>query len=53
MTSLLKRLIRDEEGATMVEYGVMVALITAICIGTITTLGTQVLAAFDKVVTAL
>ena len=53
MTSLLKRFIRDEEGATMVEYGVMIALITAICVGTITTLGTQVLAAFQATVTAL
>lgn len=49
MTSLLKRLIRDDEGATMVEYGVMIALITAVCIGIITTLGTQVNTAFTTV----
>lgn len=53
MTSLLKRLIRDEEGATMVEYGVMIALICAVCIGIVGTIGQQVLGAFTSVSTAL
>ena len=30
---------RKEEGATMVEYGLMVALIAVVCIGTVTALG--------------
>jgi len=44
---------KKERGATMVEYGIMVALIAAICIAVITTLGGQVQAAFQKIVDAL
>jgi pilus assembly protein Flp/PilA len=53
MKEMIKRFLKDEEGATMVEYGVMVALIAAICIAIITTLGTEIRAAFQAVVTAL
>ncbi len=35
------RFLRDEEGATMVEYGLMVALIAIVCIGAVTTIGTN------------
>lgn len=31
----------DEAGATAVEYGLMVALIAAVIVGTVTTLGTN------------
>ena len=30
---------KDEEGATMVEYALMVALIAAFCVGAVTLLG--------------
>ena len=52
----MKKLInffKDEEGATMVEYGIMVALIAAICVTVITTLGTQVQTAFQTTSDAL
>ena len=49
MINTLHRLIRDEEGATMVEYGIMVALIAAVSIGIIAGLGTQVSTAFTIV----
>jgi pilus assembly protein Flp/PilA len=39
---LIKRFVREEEGATMVEYGLMVALIAVVCIVAVTYLGTQV-----------
>ncbi len=42
--------LRNEDGATAVEYGIMVALIAAVIIGTVVTLGEKILAAFDKVV---
>ena len=42
-----------EEGQAAVEYGVLVALIIAICVAVITTLGTDVSTAFQTVVTAL
>lgn len=38
-TTLLKRLIRDEDGPTAVEYAVMLALVIVVCIAAITTLG--------------
>ena len=44
--------VRDE-GATAVEYGIMVALIAAIIVIVVTTLGTQIQAAFQTVVDAL
>jgi len=52
----MKKLIgffKDEEGATAVEYGIMVALIAAVIITVVTTLGTQIQATFQKVVNAL
>lgn len=42
-----------ERGATAVEYGIMVALIAAVIITVVATLGTQVAAAFTKVSGAL
>jgi len=49
MITMLMNLVRDDEGATMVEYGIMVALIAAICITVITTLGQNVSNAFSTV----
>lgn len=49
MKKRLMQLWKDEEGATMVEYGVMVALIAAVSIVIIGPLGEKVLAAFTAV----
>lgn len=52
----MKKLIaflKDEEGATAVEYGIMVALIAAVIIITVQILGQQILAAFTTITTAL
>lgn len=46
---VLAKILRDEHGATMVEYGVMVALIAAVCIAVVTTLGQNVSNAFSTV----
>jgi pilus assembly protein Flp/PilA len=43
----------SEDGATAVEYAVMVALIIATCIATIGTMGSEVNATFDTVTNAL
>ncbi|RKP43819.1 Flp family type IVb pilin [Trinickia fusca] len=48
-----KRFVRDEEGATMVEYGLMVALIAIVCIGAITTIGTTLNAVFSDIAAKL
>ena len=39
-----------EDGATAVEYGLLVALIAAVIIGVVATLGTSVLAAFNSMI---
>jgi pilus assembly protein Flp/PilA len=39
----------DEEGATMVEYALMVALIAVICIAAVTFLGRQASNTFSRV----
>jgi pilus assembly protein Flp/PilA len=44
-------LFKDEEGATAVEYGIMVALIAALIIATVGFLGTDVNDAFTTVET--
>lgn len=49
----LQRLVQDEEGATAVEYGVLVALIIAAVVVIIGTLGEQISSAFQSVVTEL
>ena len=45
----LRRLWRDEEGATAVEYGLMVALIAVVIIIAVTTLGTNLNTTFTNV----
>jgi pilus assembly protein Flp/PilA len=49
----MKRFIQEEEGATAVEYAVMLVLIIIVCIGAITLVGSKANNAFDKVATAL
>lgn len=53
MLSFVKRFLREEEGATMVEYGLMLALIAAVCIGIVTTLGTSIQSMFQDVSAAV
>ena len=49
MTKLFKKFIRDEEGATAVEYAIMVALIGAVAIAAVTFLGGEVSREFSEV----
>jgi pilus assembly protein Flp/PilA len=42
-------MLRNDDGATMVEYGIMVALIAAVCITLVVTLGGKVSSAFSSV----
>ena len=48
MTQFLKQLIAEEEGATMVEYALMIALIGAALIGTVMTLSGNIGTAFTN-----
>ncbi len=52
----MKRLmsfLRDEEGATAVEYGIMVAAIAAIIVSTVYAVGVKVHAGFSAVNVAM
>ena len=44
---------RQDKGATAVEYGLLVALIAAVIVVIVATLGKQISGAFQTVVTAL
>jgi pilus assembly protein Flp/PilA len=49
----VKNKLESEKGATAVEYGLLVALIAAVIIGVVATLGTQILNAFTTVTSNL
>ena len=51
--SSVKRFLVSEDGPTAVEYAVMMALIIVVCIGTVTTVGTNANTKFGKVKDAL
>lgn len=53
MIKKLMNFFKDEEGAAMVEYGLLVALIAVICIGAVTAVGGGVQGTFNAVVGAL
>ena len=41
MTNLFSRFVRDESGATAIEYGLIAALIAVVVIGAVTAVGTK------------
>lgn len=45
----VKRFARDEDGATLVEYGLLVGLLSVVAIASIILVGKFVNGAFDKV----
>jgi pilus assembly protein Flp/PilA len=53
MLRLINLLHREEKGAALVEYGLLVGLIAVICVVAVTTLGTEVSAAFSTIASAL
>ncbi len=53
MVSTLRKLWKDEEGATAVEYGLMVAAIAAVIVIIVFSLGKTVSSTFEKVNTSI
>jgi pilus assembly protein Flp/PilA len=53
LKTLWVRLVKDEEGATMIEYALLAALISIVAITAITGVGKQVDTNFKAVETAL
>ncbi len=49
MKNLLVRFVRNESGATAIEYGLIAGLIAVVIIGAVTAVGTDVQAAFQKI----
>jgi pilus assembly protein Flp/PilA len=49
MSVLFYRFIKDESGATAIEYGLIAALIAVAIIGTVSTLGGKLSNTFTKV----
>jgi pilus assembly protein Flp/PilA len=53
MLNLISSFARDDSGAAAVEYGLLVALIAAVIVVTVATLGTKVEAGFQSICTSL
>ena len=47
--SFLTRFLRDEEGATAIEYGLIAALVSVVIIGALTLLGGNLEATFQTI----
>ncbi len=53
MTNVFARFVKDESGATAIEYGLIAALIAVVCIAVMTQIGTALQARFQEIATAL
>lgn len=53
MLSSITRFLRDEEGATAIEYGLIAGLIAAVLVGVLTGLGTQIKVKFNEILVKL
>jgi pilus assembly protein Flp/PilA len=53
MRNLVTRFAKDESGAALVEYGLLVGLIAVVCIVAVTNVGAAVNTLFGYVATAL
>lgn len=49
----IQSMLKDEKGATMVEYALMVALIAVVCLIAVTNVGTGANTMFGNIATAL
>ena len=50
---MLKRFLKDESGATAIEYGLIAALVSVVIIGTITIVGDNLVLTFTEIGDAL
>ncbi|MFN3673518.1 MAG: Flp family type IVb pilin [Bosea sp. (in: a-proteobacteria)] len=49
MTNLINTFIKNESGATAIEYGLIASLVAVVSIGAMTTVGTQLKLVFEKI----
>ncbi len=52
MSKFATRFIKDESGATAIEYGLIAALIAVVIIGAVTSVGTSLRTTFNNVANA-
>jgi pilus assembly protein Flp/PilA len=53
MNKLITRFLRDDSGVTAIEYGLIAALISVVCIAAMTFAGQQLLAVYTNIGNAL
>jgi pilus assembly protein Flp/PilA len=53
MSKFVSRFVKNESGATAIEYGLIVALIAVVIIGAVTTVGTNLSTKFNTVATSI
>lgn len=53
MRQAIEQFVRDEEGATAIEYGLIAGLIAVVIILAVTNVGTRVRGVFDAIAAAL
>lgn len=53
MKSLVSRFVKDESGATAIEYGLIAALIALVIIGAVSTIGQTLLTKFQAINTGI
>ena len=53
MSKFVSRFVKNESGATAIEYGLIVALIAVVIIGAVTTVGTNLGTKFNTVASSV
>ncbi|MGA0594339.1 Flp family type IVb pilin [Enterovirga sp. CN4-39] len=53
LSRITKTFVRDDSGATAIEYGLIAALIAVVIIGALSTIGTNLNTAFNTIGTSL
>jgi pilus assembly protein Flp/PilA len=53
MSELISRYVKDQSGATAIEYGLIAALISVVIITAVTAVGTNLSGKFNTIATAL
>ena len=53
MKNIVTRFVKDESGATAIEYGLIAALISVVIIGVLSTIGTNLNTKFNTIATKL
>ncbi len=49
----IRKMLKNEKGATAIEYGLIAALVSVVIITAITTMGSNLTSTFDSIATAL